>query len=182
MNSRVTFPFNIPDAIIDIGFRAIEPAFRTMQSRSSFPGPQRIIQKGLSGMHTVLTALQTTVQAITGQNRQEDSAIPPVDGPQDINAAVDDFANRLACIARITAWQSHDMSTALREALAAARESFGYLDLSDPRNLAFPLQFVLSMGTLLVEAGLRGLVSYEALGADQFPKFCVDIFEIFTDN
>src|SRR5262245_52901600 len=117
MNSRLAFPFNIPATIIETGFRILQPTFHIMQSGSSFSSPQRMIQKGLSATHVTLTALQTSVQAITGQNRREVSAIPPVDGPQDINAAVDDFANRLACITRITAWQSPEMGAAFREAL-----------------------------------------------------------------
>ena len=160
----------------------LDPAFQIAQSGSSFPSSARMIQKALTAMHATLTAMQNSLQAMTGQDGEKALAIPPLDGPQNVDAATADFANRLACIMRITVRQSPEMGKAFHEALAAARKSFRYLDSSDPRNLVFPLQFVLATGTLLAETGLRGLVSYEAVGAQHFPKFCADILEIFTDN
>jgi tetratricopeptide (TPR) repeat protein len=182
MNSSLAFPFSLPISMIEAGFRVLDPTFHMTQSGSSFPSSARMIQKALTAMHATLTAMQSSLQAMTGQDGEKALAIPPLDGPQNIDAATADFANRLACIMRITVRQSPEMGKAFHEALAAARKSFRYLDSSDPRNLVFPLQFVLAMGTLLAETGLRGLVSYEAVGAQHFPKFCADILEIFTDN
>jgi tetratricopeptide (TPR) repeat protein len=182
MNSNLTFPFSIPATIIDTGYRALDSTFRVMQSGASSRSALRMMQSGFLAMNTLLTAAQTSLQAVTGQDRRKAPVVPPLDGPQDIDTAVTDFANRLALIARITVWQGPEMGAAFQEALAAAKESFRYLDWSDPRNLVFPVQFVLSMGSLLIETGLRGLVTYENLGAQQFLKFTPDIFEIFTDN
>jgi len=81
---------------------------------------------------------------------------PPLEGPKDIDTAVSDFANRLARIARFTPWESSELGTAFRETVEAARRSFGYLDLGDLRNVAFPIQLALSFGTLMTQQALRG--------------------------
>jgi hypothetical protein len=91
MSAYWCYPFNIPGAIIDTGFRTMDSTFQSMQSGCSFPRPLRMIQSGLSTMNTVLNAMQTSVQILTGQERCEAPAEPPLNGPRDIDSAAADF-------------------------------------------------------------------------------------------
>ena len=68
-----------------------------------------------------------------------------------------------------------------REALAAARRSFGYVNTSDPRSLALSLALPLSAGSLMAEAMLRGLVFYSILGPKRFSKSTLDFIETTSD-
>src|SRR5260370_30828132 len=94
---------------------------------------------------------------------------------------VSESANRLSRIARFTPWEASHIGAASQDILEAARRSFGYIDPRDPRNLVFPIQLALSVGTLMVQSGLRGLVTYEVIGARRYPKFVANVFEMFTE-
>ena len=70
----------------------------------------------------------------------------------------------------------------VRDWLRAARFSFGFVDWKDPRSLALGLAAPLSFVTLGAQAGQRGLVTLEAIGAPRyldFLKYCVQIFSEF---
>jgi len=146
-----------------------------------FQMPVSLIETGLLTMNAALGTMQTAVEAITGQKHAGQLTAPPLQGPTDIDTAVSEFANRLSRIARFTHWEASHVGAASRDILEAARRSFGYLDPRDPRNLAFPIQLALSVGTLMVQSGLRGLVTYEVIGARRYPKFVANVFEMFTE-
>jgi len=133
-------------------------------------------------MNTALETMQAVVETVTNQKRPGPLKAPPVEGPPDVDTAVADFANRLAAIVRFTPWDTSELGSASQAIMEAARQSFRCVDLKDPRNLAFPLQLALSIGTLMTQQGLRGLSSYDIVGARRFPKFVSDVFEMFTDS
>jgi tetratricopeptide (TPR) repeat protein len=140
-----------------------------------------MIETGLMTMNAAFASMQTIVESVTSQRPIGQLTAPPVQGPRDIDTAVSDFANRLAGVLRYTAWDPAELGAASREVVAAAKRSFGYIDLRDPRNVAFPIQLALSVGTLMAQQGLRGLASFEVIGAPHFPKFVADVFEMFTE-
>src|SRR5208282_413212 len=55
------------------------------------------------------------------------------------------------------------------------------VDLKDPRHAAFPVQLVLSLGTLFTESALRGLVTLDVVGPAKLPRLVTDFFEMFTE-
>jgi tetratricopeptide (TPR) repeat protein len=65
--------------------------------------------------------------------------------------------------------------------MEAARKSFSFVDLKDPRYLGFPAQLALSMGTLAIQSALRGLVTFEVVGPARYGKMMTDFFEMFTE-
>jgi len=145
-------------------------------------GLSSVFKAGLLTMNDVFTTVQSSLNSVMGQNGHQPPQGPPIDGPQEIDAAVSDFANRLARITRYTLWEASDVGMAFREALDAARISFRYVQVNDPRSLLFPLQLSLSLGSLLAQQGLRGLTAYDVVGAKSYPQFVADFFELFTDT
>src|SRR6266852_3780974 len=111
---------------------------------SLFQIPASIIETGLQTMNTTLTSMQSLVQTAIGQERPTLLKAPPLSGPTDTDTAVAEFANRLARIVRFTDWGGSDPGVPFQEIWSAVQRSFGYVDLSDPRNSAFPLQVALS--------------------------------------
>ena len=101
---------------------------------SLFRLPFEIIATGFVAMTTALETMQAVVETVTNQKRPEPLKAPPVDGPPDVDTAVADFANRLAAIVRFTPWDSSELGPASQAILEAARQSFRYVDLRDPRN------------------------------------------------
>jgi len=150
-------------------------------SNSLFNLPSRMMEAGLWITNSALETMQATVETVTRQKRPGQLRVPPVDGPANLDWAVADFANRLAAIARFSPWDASGLGPAFEGLLNAARRSFQYADLRDPRSLALPFQVALSVGTLLTQQGLRGLATYEAVGARTFPRFVADVIEMFTD-
>src|SRR5438094_10670136 len=123
--------------------------------------PAGMVETGLHTMNAALGAMQSSVETLTGQKSPSPLKAPPLEGPKDIDTAVSDFANRLARIARFTSWEVSELGVAFRETVVAARRSFGYLDLGDPRHIACPIQLALSFGTLMTQQARRDLVRYE---------------------
>jgi hypothetical protein len=136
----------------------------------------------MMAMNTALETMQAVVETVTNQKRPGTLKSPPLNGPPDLDTAVADFANRLVALARFMPWDTSELGPASQAIVDAARQSFRYVDLRDPRNFAFPLQLALSVGTLMTQQGLRGLSSLDIVGTRRFPKFVFDVFEMFTDS
>jgi len=140
-----------------------------------------MIETGFLTMNAALETMQTMVDTVTNQKRPGLLKAPPIDGPNDLDTAVAEFANRLCFLLRFTPWDVAELGTAYDGIIEAGRRCFGYIDLRDPRVVALPVQLALSVGTLMTQQGLRGLASYEVVGARRFPQFFADVFEMFTD-
>jgi tetratricopeptide (TPR) repeat protein len=181
--------FTLPARMVEAGLRSVNSTIRSGPSdalKSTTTDLLRelssVVQSGLLTMNELFNAAQSSVEAVTGQNGREPLKGAPISGPQNVDTAVSDFANRVARIARFTLWESSDWRTALQETAAAARVSFNYVNFRDPRSVVFPLQLALSVGTLIIQQGLRGLVIYDLVGAQTYPRFIADFFESFTDT
>ena len=153
-----------------------------MSSRpSSFSRfPSGFLEAGLIAMQSALSAAQRTVEKISGQTREPAENVP-VDGPSDIDTAVSDFANRLARIARYTPFDVSEWTAASGEIVEAARRSFSYVDLTDPRHAGFPAQLAISVGTLMTQSALRGLAAWQVMGSSRMPLLARDFVEMFTE-
>jgi tetratricopeptide (TPR) repeat protein len=110
----------------------------------------------------------------------------PMNGPSGLDEAVSDFANRTARVFHLTPPSAAALPGALQHWLSAARTSFGgtieSFDARDPQSLLLPLRLPLAIGTLLTDAGIRGLKCMDVVGAPrylEFLKYCVEIFSEF---
>lgn len=142
--------------------------------------PATLLESGLMTMGSALTAAQRTVEKAMGQTTEQLKA-PPLNGPTDIDTAVSEFMNSVARIARYTPFAASEFARASGEIVTAARKSFGYVDLNNPRNIGLPAQMALSFGTLFVQSALRGLATFEVVGPNRVQRLTVDFFEMFTE-
>jgi tetratricopeptide (TPR) repeat protein len=142
--------------------------------------PTGLLEAGLVMAQSVLKNAQSTIDKLTGHNPGTVKGAP-VNGPEDIDLALVDFLTRVSRVYRYTPLELAQLPTASSDILAAARESFRNLDLKDPRNLALPIQFALSMGTLFTESALRGLATLDVVGLSRVPRLVEDFYEMFTE-
>ncbi len=128
-----------------------------------------------------MKSAQVTIDRLTGQDNTEVKGAP-VNGPEDIDLAVADFANRVMRVYRYSPQDLAHLPAASNDLIAAARESFRNLNLKDARSLALPMQLALSFGTLFTESALRGLVTLDVVGPERVPRLVEDFFEMFTET
>src|SRR5258708_6581365 len=189
MTSILSSLFEMPAKIVEAGLSCAnsaigtgQPGFLKLSRDSLFPKPSSVIETGLLTMNAVLKMAQSSVDKLTGQRQRQPLKGAHLGGPQDIDTAVSDFANRLARLVRFRSWETTDLGEAFLDVASAARGSFGYVDLRDPSSLVFPVQLTLSIVTLFVQQVLRGLATFELVGAQSYPRFVSDFFESFTDT
>src|SRR5579859_5286472 len=135
---------------------------------------------GLLATESAMKTAQSAIETIAGIPRDPGFA-PPLNGPGDLDHAVSEVANRTARIVRVTPLEWPALPGAFQELLGVVKSSFGYVDWSDPKSLLLPLQLPLSVGTMLMDAGLRGLASLDVVGASRYLDFVAYSFEIFSD-
>ena len=138
-------------------------------------------ETGLLAVDTAMRTMQTGIGSLVGQQPPTPLTAPPVEGPQDLDSAISDLANRTARIARFTPFELDSAAKAWTDFVEASRRSFAYLDWKDPKNLLLPLQIPLSIGTMITSLGLRGLSSLEIIGWKRYPTFVANAFEMFTE-
>jgi tetratricopeptide (TPR) repeat protein len=138
------------------------------------------IETGLVMAQSAMKTAQRTLDTITGIGHDVKGA--PINGPEDVDLAVADFANRLTRVARYSPMELSQLPAASSEILAAVKASFRNVNLTDPRQLAFPVQLALSVGTLFTESALRGLVTLDVVGPNRLPRLVSDFFEMFTET
>jgi tetratricopeptide (TPR) repeat protein len=139
-----------------------------------------LIENGLLAAQAAMKHAQRTLDDLTGHSGEIRGA--PVNGPQNIDLAVADFADRLTRVARYSPLEFSQLGPASGEVLEAVRTSFRNFSLTDPRNVALPVQVALSLGTLLTESALRGLVTLDVVGMERLPRLVSDFFEMFTET
>ena len=150
-------------------------------SGSLFLLPAALLEAGLVMAQSAMKGAQGAIDRLTGHSNGVVKGAP-VNGPEDLDLAVSDFANRLLRVYRFTPFELAKLPAASDDILAAARESFRNVGLKDGGNLAFPLQLALSVGTLFTESALRGLVTLDVVGPDRIPRLVEDFFEMFTET
>ncbi len=152
-----------------------------MSKSSLFEFPSVLLEAGLVMAQSAMKNAQSTLDKLTGQSNGTVKGAP-LNGPEDLDLAVADFVTRLMRVYRYAPLDLAQLPAASNEVLAAARESFRNLNLKDPKNLAFPVQLALSMGTLFTESALRGLVTLDVVGPARLPRLVADFFEMFTET
>ena len=139
-----------------------------------------LLKAGLSTLGSGVNAVQARLEGIAGQGHDSPNSAP-VDGPQNLDSALADFANHMVRILRITRPEPGEILKTAGEAFDSARRSFGYVGLSDPRTLALSLALPLSVSKMMAEAMLRGLMFLQALGPEHFTGSTFDFMETQSD-
>ena len=142
--------------------------------------PAELIESGLMAAQSAMSDAQRAVEKMSGKEHGQLTA-PPVSGPSDLDTAVSDFVNHLARIARYTPKTSSEVPQATSDILAAAKKSFANIDLSGPGAAALPFQMALSLGTLMTQSALRGLVTLDVAGPKKVRRLVEDFFAMFTE-
>jgi tetratricopeptide (TPR) repeat protein len=153
-----------------------------MSGNNSFFGIPALLESGLVMAQSAMKSAQRKIDDLTGHDTSIKGA--PVEGPGDIDLAVADFANRLSRVARYS-YEPLDLNrlaSASGEIFSAAKASFRNVSLTDPRNVALPVQVALSFGSLMTESALRGLVTFDVVGPARMPRLVSDFFEMFTET
>ncbi len=143
--------------------------------------PTEVLETGLTALGEGVKAVQTTLEGLSGQGSYAARSEPPVNGPQNLDAALAEFGNHLVRIGRTARPDAGHLMKTAQEALASAKRSFGYIDTADPRALALSLALPLSAGGMMAEAMLRGLVFFSIVGPRRFPKSTLDFMESTSD-
>jgi hypothetical protein len=139
------------------------------------------VESGLNAVYTAISGAQQRVEETASLNRLARMGAP-VDGPDDIDGAVSDFLNRLARISRYTPRAASQIGPWWSQAAAAARYSFGGINLKGWRKIAFPVQVGLSMGTLSVLMVLRMIGMYRVIGLRRMRTLMRDFWVMHTEQ
>jgi tetratricopeptide (TPR) repeat protein len=138
-----------------------------------------IAERGLLMMDSALRTMQQTAERMAGVKPQGLPSTPPIDGPASLNDATSDLANRLFRLWWSIRHSPQDTSAAWKDIVHAVRESFGGIDLDDPRQwMLLPIDLPLSLGTLMTQQSLRGLYAGQIVG----PRHMLDFAQYMAEN
>jgi len=140
-----------------------------------------LLESSLVTLDSMIGGARKVVNALAWRSDEAGLKGAPLSGPQDLDTAVSDFANRAYRIWRLGRREAADSSAILRDILHAAQHSFGFIDSGDPAHQVLPLQLALSVGSLLAQQGLRALVTYEVAGSERYPEFLSNVSELFDE-
>ena len=144
-------------------------------------GPAAALEAGMSALQSALDATQKKLDQIVTQDQAAHLTQAPIQGPSDIDNALSDFAARAVRIVRYAPYDTAAVPAVSQELVAAAKKSFGYLDLKNPRNILFPAQLAVSASSLMAQSALRGLATFQVLGPVRIQPLIKDFVEMFTE-
>ncbi len=107
---------------------------------------------------------------------------PPVHGPQDLETALADFANQIIRIGWVTSPEGMPLRKLAGDVLNSARRAFGYMDLSNPRTLALPLELPFAAGGIAAETLLRMMALTSVVGPKRLKAFVTNAAEVYVDT
>ena len=144
--------------------------------------PPAVFERGIQTLARACTMAQSWLGVIDGKPPSHDTVQPSVDGPNDLDRATSDFANRTARILRYAALAGTGERSVAAEIADAARASFtGVLPRDLPSLLTFPLRLPLSFGSLLAQELGRGQHAFDIIGPMKAPAFLLELVEAFLD-
>lgn len=143
--------------------------------------PATFLEAGLVAMNNGVRTIQAGIETLAGQKSDPGMSEPPTNGPQNLDTAISDFANRVVRISRLTPLEGGEVVKAMGEILQSARRSFGYLDLRDPRIVMLPMALPFSAAGLAGEALLRVMVVSSLISPQRMVTFVDQVAEMFSD-
>ncbi len=133
---------------------------------------------GLEAMGSSLELAEKTTRRAFGHPARRPRRAP-VDGPEDVETATAELANRLLRAARHAELSPRGLGEASREAVEAIEESFRLRGAD--RWLALPIELPLALAGLGVRQAQRGLVTAEAVPPGRLGEFLDFVTELFSD-
>ena len=140
----------------------------------------RLAEAGLMVSEAAFRTAQETVEKVTGAD-PEPAPDALAHGPATLDQALADLANRTARIVYFTPPRPEALPAALDDWSRAVRLSFERLDSGSANGLALALRTPLALGTLLTDAGIRGLKTLEVTGGSRYIDFVRFCFQIFSE-
>src|SRR5262249_31647212 len=140
----------------------------------------RIAEAGLTLSETAFRTAQSAVEKLTGAQSAPAPGAPPF-APSNLDQAISDLANRTARILYMPPPSREAIPGAIQQWLRAAQTSFQYCDSGDSNRLALALRIPFALGTLLTDAGIRGLKTLEVTGGPRYVEFVKFCFQIFSE-
>ena len=129
-----------------------------------------------------LNVAQVWLGRIDGTAPGHATNLPSLRGPDTVDRATSDFANRVARIARSAALSQSSPATVWQDLVDAARASFSAVAPDSLRAaLTFPVRLPLSVASLVSQEVLRGVHALDIIGAEKAPAFLLELVEAFLD-
>ena len=145
--------------------------------------PAGIVEVGLSALDAGAQTMRAGIDAIAGSTTpRQPRHTPLVNGPQDIETALADFANQMVRIGWVSLPEGMPMRQLASDVVNSAKRAFGYLDFKDPRTLALPLELPLAATGIAAETVLRAIALYSVIGPKRMPAFVADAAEIYVET
>lgn len=143
--------------------------------------PADFIENGIRLMDAGSQMVKTGIGAITGQNGHAEDQVP-LNGPNNMDAAVAEIANQLVRVGYLTPRNPKDLLGGAERIWQTARRSFSYLNVRDPRILAAPVEFPLAVGGILADTLMRMMAVYQIVGLERLPRLMREAIEAYSDT
>ena len=145
--------------------------------------PAGLVEFGLTALDAGAKSMRESLDAMAGrQSHGPHLNAPPLDGPQDLDSALADFANQMVRIGWIARPEGIPLKQFAGDLLNSARRAFGYIDFRDPRTLALPLELPLSATGIAAETLLRMMTIYSVVGPKRLPAFLSNAAEVYVET
>ncbi len=145
--------------------------------------PAGIVEAGLTALDAGAQTMRAGLDAIAGSKSTRPAPhTPPVDGPQDIETALADFANQMVRIGWVSLPQGMPVRQLATDVMNSAKRAFGYLDFKSPRALGLPLELPLAATGIAAETLLRAIAIYSVVGPKRMTTFVADAAEIYVET
>jgi tetratricopeptide (TPR) repeat protein len=145
--------------------------------------PATLVETGLTVLDAGARTIRNTLDAVVPRGSARlDPHAPPVDGPQDLETALSDFANQLLRIGWVTLPEGLPLNRVAGDIWNSARRAFGYLDLTDPRTLALPFELPLAATGIAADTLLRLMAIYSVVGPRRLPVFMSNAAEVYVET
>ncbi len=145
--------------------------------------PAGMMELGLTALDAGAKTIRTGIEAVAGvQTPPQSKHSPPVDGPQDLDTALADFANQMVRIGWISLPSGVPLKQVAGDVVNSAKRAFGYLNLKDPRTLALPLELPFSATGIAAEMALRMMAIYSVVGPKRLPVFLSNAAEVYVET
>jgi tetratricopeptide (TPR) repeat protein len=144
--------------------------------------PAGLVELALTGLDAGTKTMRCSLETIVPSKPRLAPNAPPVQGPQDLDTALADFANQLVRIGWVALPLGLPMNKLTDDVLQLARRAFGYLDFMDPRTLALPFEVLLSVSGIATETLLRMIAIYSVVGPKRLRVFLANAAEVYCET
>jgi tetratricopeptide (TPR) repeat protein len=145
--------------------------------------PAQMVEIGLTVIDAGARTMRQGLDAMAAPQKPRLAPnTPPVHGPQDLDTALADFANQMIRIGWVSSPEGIPLRKLAGDVLNSARRAFSYIDLTNPRTLALPLELPFSAGGIAAETLLRMMALVSVVGPKRLKVFMTNAAEVYVDT